>query len=74
MGCVCFSGEHAAQDRFNLTFAPGLVEALAHHIGSQHGHEISQQNGGAIAPSGFFLAFLEGPRRVKGLSEERLPT
>ena len=38
--------EHAAQDRFNLTFAPGLVEALAHHIRSQHGHEISQHNGG----------------------------
>lgn len=42
------SGEHAAQDRFNLTFAPGLVEALAQHIKSQHGQEISQHNGGAM--------------------------
>lgn len=57
MGRVRFSGEHAAQDRFNLTFAPGLVEALAHHIRSQHGHEISQHNGGGIAQSGFGLAF-----------------
>lgn len=38
--------EHAAQDRFNLTFAPGLVDALAQHIRSQHGSEISQHNGG----------------------------
>eukprot|EP00435_Cladocopium_sp_Y103_P060248 s1290_g22.t1 len=38
--------EHAAQDRFNLTFAPGLVDALAQHIRSQHGAEISQHNGG----------------------------
>eukprot|EP00438_Fugacium_kawagutii_P026926 Skav203294 [mRNA] locus=scaffold2189:17741:20127:- [translate_table: standard] len=43
-----YSGEHAAQDRFNLTFAPGLVEALAQHIKSQHGQEISQHNGGAM--------------------------
>ena len=41
-------GEHAAQDRFNLTFAPGLVDALAQHIRSQHGSEISQHNGGAV--------------------------
>eukprot|EP00931_Biecheleriopsis_adriatica_P119606 TRINITY_DN9482_c0_g1_i1.p1 TRINITY_DN9482_c0_g1~~TRINITY_DN9482_c0_g1_i1.p1 ORF type:complete len:1700 (-),score=447.62 TRINITY_DN9482_c0_g1_i1:54-5153(-) len=38
--------EHAAQDRFKLNFAPGLREALAKHIRSQHGHEISQHNGG----------------------------
>lgn len=38
--------EHAAQDRFNLTFAPGLVEALARHIRAQHGTEIAQHNGG----------------------------
>ncbi|CAK9028484.1 ESX-1 secretion system protein EccA1 (ESX conserved component A1) (Type VII secretion system protein EccA1) (T7SS protein EccA1) [Durusdinium trenchii] len=38
--------EHAAQDRFNLTFAPGLTEALAQHISMQHGQEIAQHNGG----------------------------
>jgi len=38
--------EHAALDRFKLSFAPGLREALAHHIRSKHGSEIHQHNGG----------------------------
>ncbi|CAE7177926.1 spoVK, partial [Symbiodinium pilosum] len=38
--------EHAAQDRFNLSFAPGLRGSLATHIRQQHGAEISQHNGG----------------------------
>ncbi|CAE7223281.1 spoVK [Symbiodinium microadriaticum] len=38
--------EHAAQDRFHLSFVPGLRDALAAHIGKQHGNEISQHNGG----------------------------
>ncbi|CAE7902736.1 spoVK [Symbiodinium microadriaticum] len=40
--------EHAAQDqdRFHLSFVPGLRDALATHIRKQHGNEISQHNGG----------------------------
>jgi len=38
--------EHAAADRFKLSFAPGLRGALATHIRIQHGLEIKQHNGG----------------------------
>ncbi|CAJ1421534.1 unnamed protein product [Effrenium voratum] len=38
--------EHAAQDRFNLAFAPGLRDQLGRHIKTAHGQEISQHNGG----------------------------
>jgi len=38
--------ERAAADRFRLTFAPELRSALAAHIQSAHGHEVSQHNGG----------------------------
>jgi len=38
--------ESAASDRLRLSFAPGLRDALAQHIGERHGHEIGQHNGG----------------------------
>jgi len=38
--------EHAAMDRFRLTFTPGLRGALAAHIRERHGKEVSQHNGG----------------------------
>lgn len=38
--------EHAAADRFRLSFAPGLRGALATHIRAVHGAEIAQHNGG----------------------------
>ena len=58
---VVFSGEHAAQDRFHLSFVPGLRDALATHIRKQHGNEISQHNGGATeGPSGLGPALRTG--------------
>ena len=60
-------GEHAAQDRFNLSFAPGLGAALAGHIQQQHGTEISQHNGG-LQGSAFFKGS-KGLKRVERVEE-----
>eukprot|EP00927_Polykrikos_kofoidii_P040267 TRINITY_DN34456_c0_g1_i1.p1 TRINITY_DN34456_c0_g1~~TRINITY_DN34456_c0_g1_i1.p1 ORF type:complete len:1702 (-),score=292.40 TRINITY_DN34456_c0_g1_i1:339-5444(-) len=43
LAAIC---QKVAEERFQLSFAPGLSSVLAKHIESVHGSEISQHNGG----------------------------
>ncbi|CAE7668549.1 spoVK [Symbiodinium sp. CCMP2592] len=38
--------EHTAEARFQVSFVPGLRDALAAYIRKQHGNEMSRRNGG----------------------------